>query len=170
MLRLAVYMTRYSRALLICEPFLPFLWVHFFREVNLETKEWELPLAVNQAHVPAVVRGYFSFIWMQFFREVNSETEEWELPLAVFEECAELGLVDRTLLGWTNETLRVMPKPEVGPEAEAEYVVLIPYTEKKRFIKKYTVVSTSVRQPVRLVRFVHAYLAQVSRSQEEEVP
>jgi hypothetical protein len=107
----------------------------------------------------AVVKGYFSFIRMQFFREVNSETEEWELPLAVFEECAEMGLVDRTLLGWTNETLRVMLKPEVGPEAEEEYVVLVPYTEKKRFIEKYTVVSTPVRQPVRLVRFVHAYLA-----------
>jgi hypothetical protein len=144
--------------------------VQTFQEVILETKELELPLAVNQAQVLAAVRVCSSFIWMQFFREVNSETEEWELPLAVFEECAEMGLVDRTLLGWTNETLRVMLKPEVGPVAEEEYVVLVPYTEKKRFIEKYTVVSTPVRQTVRLVRIVHAYLVQVSHTEQEEVP
>lgn len=74
------------------------------------------------------------------------DTDEWELPLSVYEEAADAGLVDRSLLGWSKDNLRIRLQEDLGPMAEPEYLVIIPYTEKKRILEKYTAVRATFGQ------------------------
>lgn len=79
-------------------------------------------------------------------RERNGDTGEWEVPLSVYEEAADADLVDRTLLGWSKDTLRVQLRADLGSVAQPEYLVRVPYTEKKRILDKYTTVRLYERE------------------------
>ena len=104
--------------------------------------------------LPAFATGWRTFLvfqnveplLLQFLRERNMDTGEWEVPLAVYEEAADANLVDRSLLGWTNDTLRIRFRADLGQVAEPEYLVRIPYTEKKRILEKYTTVRPRGRR------------------------